>query len=105
MRKTHMFLAVCFFASAALVSCSSKENPGDASNNNNNNNNTTVVDSTTLSAFKLTSDADAPDYNSSAVESIWNNAKPLVVTASAIGDNFTGASFPVTIKSVVSSDN
>jgi hypothetical protein len=102
MIKTHTCVAAFLFAGSALLSCSSKDNPSSS------NSVVKTPDSsstTTVASFKLASDADAPDYNSSTVESIWSNAIPLAVTASAIGDNFTGNSFPVTIKSVVSSQN
>jgi len=59
---------------------------------------------TTLTAFKLASDADAPNFNSANIESCWSSATPLTVTASPIG-SFTGSTFPVTISSVVSSKN
>ena len=82
----------------ALVSCASKDNPTNTTP-------ITTDTSTTLSAFKLVSDADAPNFNSSTIEPIWSSATPLAVTASAIGENFSGSSFPVTIRSVVSSQN
>ena len=100
MMKTHIFSAVLIFTAFIFVSCSSKDNPS------NSNPNTVGADtSTILSALLLPSGTAAPDYNSQTVEAIWSSASPLTVTASAIGDNFSGSSFPVTIKSVVSSQN
>jgi hypothetical protein len=100
MMRTHIYVSACFFAASALVSCSSKDTP------TNPNPNPTVTDtSTTLTALALPSGTTAPDYNSQTVEAIWSTAAPLAVTASAIGDNFTGTSFPVTVKSVVSGQN
>jgi hypothetical protein len=97
MLKTLSYFAILTLSSSVLISCSAKSNPSNST--------PTADTSTVLSAFKLASDNDAPDYTSQAVESIWASATPFIVTASAIGDNFTGNSFPVTIKSVVSSQN
>ena len=98
MIKNHIYAAACIFAASTLVSCSSKDNPS--------NSNPTVADtSTTLTALILPSGTTAPDYNSQTIEPIWGTAAPLTITASAIGDNFSGSSFPVTIKSVVSAQN
>jgi hypothetical protein len=85
---------MCLFT---LISCSNKDNPSA---------NGTITGST-LQAFKLTNNADAPDYSSSTVEPIWNSAEALSVSASPIGDNFSGSTTPIeaTIRSLVSSDN
>jgi len=96
MKKSISYLTLCAVLSGALISCSSQNNPSGTTPTNT---------ATTLTPFKLASDADAPNYASPSVEAIWANATPLTVTASAIGDNFSGASFPVTIQSVVSSQN
>ncbi len=98
MLKSFSSFAVITIISVALVSCSGKDNPSNTTP-------ITTDTSTTLSAFKLVSDADAPNFNSSTIEPIWSSATPLAVTASAIGENFSGSSFPVTIRSVVSSQN
>lgn len=94
MRKSLFSLIAIALFCVSLISCSTKDDPTGGNG---------ADTSSTLSVFKLASDGDAPDYNSSTVESIWNSATPLTLTASAMG--FSGSSFPVTIKSVVSSQN
>ncbi|MDP4221118.1 MAG: ethylbenzene dehydrogenase-related protein [Bacteroidota bacterium] len=84
-----LLIALSFF----LSSCSSKDNPSTADTGS------------TLQSFKLANDGDAPNYDSPTTEAIWDSATPLVLTAAPIGDGFTGNSFPVTIRSVVSSQN
>ena len=81
-----------------MISCSTKSNPTTTTP-------ITTDTSTTLTVLALPNGTAAPDYNSSTIEPIWSTAAPLAVTADAIGDNFTGSSFPVSIKSVVSAQN
>jgi hypothetical protein len=95
MYRTVYYIFACAVVAAALASCSSKDTPTG----------TTTVSASTLTPFKLASDADAPDYTSSTIESIWTNASPFTVNVSPIGNNFSGSSFPVTIQSIVSSQN
>ncbi len=97
MIKLFSLFAVAIIASVAMISCSTKSNPTTTP--------TTTDTSTILTALALPNGTAAPDYNSSTIESVWSSAAPLAVTASAIGDNFSGSSFPVTIKSIVSSQN
>ena len=92
MKKSLFCISVALLC-ISLVSCSTKDSPT----------NTGTDTASTLPAFKLTNDSDAPDYNSSAVESIWSSATPLTLTAGPMG--FSGNSFPVTIRSLVSSQN
>ncbi|MEP7234394.1 MAG: ethylbenzene dehydrogenase-related protein [Ignavibacteriota bacterium] len=103
MNKTHASTAAYFLAALLFISCSAKEDPTSTAKPDPN---PTVVDtSTTLKAFVVPSGVTAPDFNSSSIESLWDNAEPLKFTAAAIGENFTGASFPVTVKSVISGQN
>jgi len=85
-------LSACF-----LLSCKTATTPPTQDNSG-----------TTLTAFKLASDADAPDYNSSTLEPCWSNATGLItLNPEQMGMNFSGGGTPsqISIQSVVSSQN
>jgi hypothetical protein len=89
------FLSLILFVSTLVLisSCKTATSPQDNS-------------ATTLTAFKLASDADAPNINSSTIEPCWNTAALLTLNPDKIGANFSGSNTSqISIQSVISSSD